>query len=104
MLQFIFWKAAFEGKVLKVNPGKTMIMESSGFIEVFVLAKIDLCGMCRKRAKLNFVKCKTCMKWVHARWARIKRVSCRMNKNFECRVCMNFSNVKCNNVSNVCLS
>ena len=67
--QFIRWKAAFEGKGLKVNLGKTKVMESSG--EVVVLAKIDPCGVCGKRAKVNCVRCKTCKKWIHAWCVRV---------------------------------
>ena len=48
---FIHWKAAFEGKGLKVNMGRTKVMESSGGGGgVVVLAKIDPCGVCGKRA------------------------------------------------------
>ena len=112
--QFIRWKAAFEGKGSKVNLGKTKVMESSGGGggdggggggggRVFVLAKIDPCGVCGKRAKVNCVRCMTCKKWIHAQCASIKRVSCRMNGNFECRVCMNGAKLKCKNVSNGCL-
>ena len=71
---------------------------------VVVLAKIDPCGVCDKRAKINCVRCKTCKKWIHAQCARVKTVSCRMNGNFECRVCMNGLNEECKNVSNSCLS
>ena len=60
--QFIHWKAAYEGKRLKVNLGKTKIMESSGGGGVVVLAKIDPCGVCGKRAKVNCVRFKTCKK------------------------------------------
>ena len=49
------------------------------------------------------VWCKTCKKWIHARCARVKRVSRKMNGNFECRVCMNGANVECRNASNSCL-
>ena len=101
--QFIRWKAAFEGKGLKVNLGKTKVMESSGGGGVVVLAKIDPCGVCGKRAKVNCVRCMTCKKWIHARCARVKRVSRKMNGNFECRVCMNGSNEECKNASNGCL-
>ena len=80
--QFFRWKAAFEGKGLKVNLGKTKVMESSGGGGVVVLAKIDPCGVCGKRAKVNCVKFKTCKKWIHARCARVKRVSRRMNVGF----------------------
>ena len=87
--QFIRWKAAFEGKGLKINQGKTKVVESgcgsgSG---VVVLAKIDPCSMCGKRVKVNCVRCNTCKKWVHAWCARVKRVSCKINGNFEYRVC-----------------
>ena len=90
--QFIRRKVAFEGKGLKVNLGK---MESSGGGGVVVLAKIDPCGVCGKRAKVNFVRRMICKKWIHSRCARVKRVSRRMNGNFECRVCMNGANVEC---------
>ena len=77
--QFIRWKAAFEGKGLKVNLGKTKVMESGGGGGggggVVALAKIDPCGVRDKKAKVNCVKCKTCKKWIHARCARVKRVS-----------------------------
>ena len=101
--QFFHWKAAFKGKGLKVNLGKTKVMESSGGGGVVVLAKIDPCGVCGKRAKVNCVRCKTCKKWIHARCARVKRVSRRMNGNFECRVCMNGAKVECKNALNGCL-
>ena len=100
--QFIRWKAAFEGEGLKVNLGKTKVMESSGGGVVF-LAKSDPCGVCGKRAKVNYVRCKTYKRGIHAWCARVKRVSRRMNRNFECRVCMNGSNEECKNASNGCL-
>ena len=87
---------------MKINLGKTKVRESGGGSGVVVLAKIDPCSVCRQRAKVNCVRCKTC-KWVHARRARVKRVSCKMNGNFECKACMNVSNKVCNNVSNGCL-
>ena len=64
----------------------------SGSGEVVVLAKIDPCGVCGRRAKVKYVRCKTCKKWIHAWCVRVKRVSCMINGNFECRVCMNASN------------
>ena len=75
-------------------------MENGGGSGVVVLAKIDPCGVCGKRAKVNCVRCKTCKKWVHAQCAKVKKVSCKMNGNFKCRVCMNGSNQECKNVSN----
>ena len=89
---------------MKVNLGKTKVMESCGDSRVVILVKMDPCGACGKRAKVNCVRCKTCKKWVHAWYARAKRVSCSMNRNFEYRVFMNVSNEECNNVLNGCLS
>ena len=68
------------------------------------MAKIDPCGGCGKRAKVNCVKCKMQKSWVYARCARVKKVSFKMHVNFECKACMNVSNDECNNVLNVCLS
>ena len=102
--QFIHGMAAFEEKELKINLGKTKIMESDNGSWVVVLTKIDLYGVFGKTAKVNCVKYKTCKKWVHAWCVRVKRVSCKMNKNFEFRLCMNGSNEACDNVSNSCSS
>ena len=77
------------------------ICSSSG---VVVLAKIDPCDMCGKRFEVNCVRCKTCKKWVHALCARVKKVFCKVNTNFECRVCMNDSKKECNNFLKGCLS
>ena len=73
--KFIRCKTAFEGKGLKVNLGKTKVMESSGGDGVVVLAKIDPCGVCGKKAKVNCVRCKTCKKWIHARRAGVESFS-----------------------------
>ena len=43
-------------------------------------------------------------KWAHAHCDRVKRVSCKVNENFEYKVFMNGSNEKCKNVLNGCLS
>ena len=47
----------------------------SGGGGVVILAKIDLCGVCGKRVKVNCVRCMTCKKWIHARCARVKSFS-----------------------------
>ena len=54
-IQFIRWKAAFERKGLKVNLGKTKVMEIGGGRRAVVLAKIDPCSVCGTRAKVNCV-------------------------------------------------
>ena len=79
-------------------------MENGGGSGVVVLYKLDPCGVCGKKAKVNCVKSKTFKNWVHAQCARAKRLSCKMNGNFEFRVCMNGSNEECKNFPNSCLS
>ena len=66
---------------MKVNLGKTKVKESGGGSGAVILAKIDLCDVCGKRSEVNCVRRKTCKKWVHARCARVKRVSCKINGN-----------------------
>ena len=78
--QFIGWKAAFEEKKLKVNFGETKVIESGGGSGLLSWLIYVVCG---KRPKVNCVRCKTCKKSTHARCARIKKVSCKMNGNFD---------------------
>ena len=51
--QFIRLEAVFEGKGLRVNLGKTKVIETGGGSGTVVLAKIDPCCVCGKRAKVN---------------------------------------------------
>ena len=86
-VQFNCWKAAFEGKGLRVNMGKSKILECGTGKSLSVEAKIDPCGVCGRRAKTNCIRCKTCQKWVHACCAKVKKVKDRMNGHFECTAC-----------------
>ena len=57
-----------------------------------VEAKVDPCGVCGKTAKINCIRSKTCQKWIRARCDNLKRVTDRMNGQFECRVCSSEEN------------
>ena len=87
-LQFNSWNSAFERKGLKVNLKKTKILECGVGKGVTVQSKIDPCGVCGKRAKTNCIRCKTCQKWIHARCAKVRRVTESMYGTFECCVCI----------------
>ena len=80
------WRSALEGKGLKVNVGKTKIMVSGTKGEI-VLSKIDPCGICGKRVGSNAVCCTQCMKWIHGRCTKMKKVTCSFARHFVCRRC-----------------
>ena len=69
------WKTAFEGKGLKVNMDKSKNLECSTGKSFPVGSKIDPLGVCGRRAKINCIIYKTCQKWVHARCAKVKKVT-----------------------------
>ena len=70
---FIKWKEAFESKDSKVCLGKTKVMVSGGITkDVQSKSKLDPCGLCSLRVKVNSVLCVHCGKWIHGRCARVK--------------------------------
>ena len=84
--RFQRWRRAFEGKGLKVNVGKTKMMLSETEGEI-TLSKIDPCGICGKRVGSNAVCYTQCMKWIHGRCTKMKKVTCSSAKDFVCRRC-----------------
>ena len=48
----------------------------------------DPCGVCGKRVIANSVLCTKCMKWIHGRCAKVKRVTSCLATNFVCVCCM----------------
>ena len=85
--KFRKWKEAFESKGMKVNLGKTKLMVSGAEGEVSV-SKVHPCGVCGKRVMANAVLCGKCDKWIHARCAKMKRVTPSLAKDFVCNVCV----------------
>ena len=47
--------------------------------------KVDPCGVCRLRVKVNSVLCLQCGKWIHGRCARVRRVTPMFSRHFACR-------------------
>ena len=68
--QFIRLRVIIKGKGLNVYLVKTKVMECGGS-GVFVLAKINFRGVWGKRTNVNYERCMTCKKWVHARYASV---------------------------------
>ena len=79
--KFCKWKEAFESKGLRVNLGKTKVVVSGAEGEVSV-SKVDPCGICGKRVMANSVLCVKCGKWIHGRFAKVKRVTSRLGRDF----------------------
>ena len=62
----------------------------SGTEGEIVRSKVDPCGICGKRVMSNAVLCKmctVCKKWIHARCAQTKKVSCSFSQQFICGRC-----------------
>ena len=72
--KFQKWKGGFESKGMKVNLGKTKVMVSGSEGEINI-SKIDPCGICGKRVMANSLLCIKCMKWIHGRCAKMRRVT-----------------------------
>ena len=89
--RFQKWRRALEGKGLKVNVEKTKMMVSGTEGEI-TSSKIDPCGVCGKRVGSNAVCCTQCMKWIHGRCTKMKKVTCSSARDFVCRRCIDVGN------------
>ena len=85
--KFLQWIEAFESKGLKVNLKKTKMMVSGSKGEV-VKSEVDPWAKCSKRVMANSMMCTKCGKWVHGRWAKMKRVTSTVAEGFVCKLCV----------------
>ena len=72
--KFWKWKEAFESKGLNLGKPKVLVSGAEGEVTV---SKEDPCGICGKRVTANSVLCVKCMKWIHGRCVKVKRVTLR---------------------------
>ena len=84
--RFQRWGRALEGQGLKVNVGKTKMMVSGTEGEI-TSSKIDVCGVCGKMVGSSAACCTQCMKWMHGRRTKMKKVTCSSARYFVCRRC-----------------
>ena len=73
-----------ERKGMRGNLYKTKMMVN-GLQEQAIASKIDPCGVCGRRLKVNAAFCANCARWVHGRCTFMKRVTPSLAKNFVCR-------------------
>ena len=87
-VKYYGWKSALESKGLKVNLMKTKVMVSKiGQVTVKPFSKIDSCGICGRKTKLNVVLCQSCGNWIHGRCAKIKMITNGLAIHLRCRRC-----------------
>ena len=80
------WKKGMEAKGLRVNAGKTKVMQC----RVSRVQSEDFgkhpCGVCRKGVGDNSIQCVECLRWVHKRCRGISG-KLKGNVDFHCRRC-----------------
>ena len=73
---------------MKVNLGNAILMISGSISKDGMYeSKVDPCGVCCLRVKVNSVLCVQCGKWIHGRCAGVKRVTTKFSRYFTCRKC-----------------
>ena len=80
------WKEELEMKGLKVNVGKTKVMNCKvGSVPLEESSKWP-CGVCSKGVGNNSILCTQCKKWVHKRCSKVKgKLASKIN--FQCPKC-----------------
>ena len=67
------WKTEMEKKGLRVNMGKTKIMESGINLDVLKKSGKYPCGVCLAGVgRTNAIQCDGCVRWVHKKCSGIK--------------------------------
>ena len=87
MDKFLRWKEAFERKGMRVLKKTKMMVR--GLEEKVTESKIDPCGVCERRVKVNTVFCTNCARWVHGRCTSMIEYSW-LGQEFLLRIMYNF--------------
>ena len=85
------WKNGMEAKGLRMNAGKTKVIQC----RVSRFQSEDSgeypCGVCRKGVASNSIRCVECLRWVHKRCSGISG-KLKSNTDFHCRRCLEGEN------------
>ena len=81
------WKNGMEGKGLRVNAGKTKVMQCRVSRVQSEDSGKHPCGVCRKGVGDNSIRCMECLRWVHKRCSGISG-KLKSNVDFHCRRCL----------------
>ena len=85
------WKEGMEKKGLRVNAGKTKVMQCRVSRFQSEDSGKHPCGVCRKGVGNNSILCVKCLKWVHKRCSGISG-KLKSNVDFHCRRCLEGEN------------
>ena len=87
------WKTEMEKKGLRVNMGKTKIMESGINLDVLKKSGKFPCGVCLTGVgRTNPIQCDGCERWVHKKCSGIK--GCLLSESeFTCARCLGTARV-----------
>ena len=81
------WKTEIEKKGLRVNMGKTKIMEYGINLDVLKKSGKYPCGVCQSVGSSNAIFCGGCKRWVHKKCSGIKG-PLRPDPEFRCARCL----------------
>ena len=81
------WKNGMEAKGLRVNAGKTKVMQCRVSRVQSKDSGKHPCGVCRKGVGDNSIRCVECLRWVHKRCSGISG-KLKSNVDFHCRRCL----------------
>src|SRR5437899_1741273 len=83
------WMARLKEKGLRVNIGKTKVMNCKVGVGQMENSGKCSCGVCRKGVAGNSICCTSCKKWIHKRCSRVVGSLEKIAKvgNFNCRNC-----------------
>ena len=85
------WKKGMEAKGLRVNAGKTKVMQCRVSRFQSEYSREHPCGVCRKGVDDNAILCVECLRWVHKRCSGISG-KLESNFDFHCRRCLEGEN------------
>jgi len=83
------WMARLKEKGLRVNIGKTKVMNCKVGVGQVENSGKYLCGVCREGVGDNAIRCTSCKKWIHKRCSRVVGRLAKVAKvgDFKCRNC-----------------
>ena len=85
------WKKGMEAKGLRVNAGKTKVMQCRVSRFQSEDSGEHPCGVCSKGVVSNSIRCVDCLRWVHKRCSGISG-KLKSNTDFHYRTCLEGEN------------
>ena len=74
----------------------------SGVVKKIQKSKVDPCGVCCKKVMANSLICSKYNSWIHAKCAKILKVSAKLAKDFICLKCKSSTDFSAQPVESLC--